>query len=86
LHFADPVSGGNQQTLVDALAVGLAEELVYIVLGDVMIWGITLSLYSPSFTILMLKNKVNTAIDTQRSGIPPTARPDQPELTIRDHF
>jgi len=34
---SNPVSGSNQKSLDDALAVGFAEELVDIMLGDVVV-------------------------------------------------
>jgi hypothetical protein len=48
----------------DTLAVGLTEELVYIMFSDVMTWGVTFSMYRPVFAVLMLENKIDSAINT----------------------
>jgi len=60
----DPVSRSNQQSLVDSLPIGLAQELVDVVLGDVVVGRIALGLHGPVFAIFVPKHQIYAAVWT----------------------
>ncbi len=70
---ADLISRGDEQSTVDRLVHGLAQEPVHVVLGDAVVCRVALGLNRPDLAVLVPSHEVNAAVTT------PIARPLLPE-------
>lgn len=75
---ADQIRGGDQQAVGYAFAIGLAEEFIDIVFGDVVVGRVALGLHGPVLAVLVAKYQVNPTVRT------PAFRPVIPQPDLVD--
>ena len=61
---ADAVGGRDQKSMVDPLAVRLAEELIDVRFGDFVIGRVALRLNGPCLPVLVLEDEIDSAVPT----------------------